>query len=159
MPRIERRQGFATMTRTEGRTLSGIAVPYNSLSHVLEDRARPYRERFVRGALEYSAQTVMLYGHDMGGVPLASVRGQTLRFEESDEGLRFSVDLPESRADISEALERGDLDGSVSIGFIARDDEWNNRTNPSVRTVRGAQLVELSIVQAGAYASAGGTLQ
>ena len=101
----------------------------------------------------------MLYGHDMNSVPLASVRAGTLRFREEPEGLAFSVDLPESRADIREALERGDLDGSVSIGFIASEDEWQNRTNPSVRTVRRAQLVELSIVTAGAYPGATGDMK
>ena len=159
MAKIEHRRTTARTGTDGGRTLSGIAVPYGTLSHVLEDRARPYRERFERGSLQHSDSTVMLYGHDMNSVPLASVRAGTLRFREEPEGLAFSVDLPESRADIREALERGDLDGSVSIGFIASEDEWQNRTNPSVRTVRRAQLVELSIVTAGAYPGATGDMK
>tara|TARA_R100000655_G_scaffold9771_3_gene24084 strand:+ start:1373 stop:1855 length:483 start_codon:yes stop_codon:yes gene_type:complete len=159
MQRIETRASMSVVQMGEGRTLSGIAVPYGQLSHVLHDRARPYRERFERGALNHTDGTVLLYGHDMQGVPLASVRGSTLAFTETDAGLAFSATLPESRADITEALQRGDLDGSVSIGFVAREDEWQNRTKPSIRTVRNADLMELSIVMSGAYQNATGVLK
>ena len=157
--KIETRSAGGMLQVGEGRTLSGIAVPYGSLSHVLHDRARPYRERFQRGALAHMESTILLYGHDMSGVPLASVRGSTLSFSETEAGLSFSATLPESRPDIREALQRGDLDGSVSIGFVAEEDTWQNRTNPSVRTVRRAKLHELSIVLSGAYPKATGVFK
>ncbi len=159
MPKIERRQLTITAASTDGHTFRGTAVPYGQLSHVLEDRARPYRERFKRGSIKHDASTVLIYGHELGAVPLGRVGSGTLRFGETDAGLQFEADLPEARADIVQALERGDLDGSVSIGFIADADTWNNRTNPAVRTVQAATLVELSIVNRGAYASAKGNLQ
>jgi phage head maturation protease len=151
MRKIERRFIATARTSTDGRrTLAGTAVPYDGMSHVLRDRPRPYRERFTRGALEIG-----------DGVPLAAVRSGTLRFRETDQGLEFEADLPEARADIREALERGDLSGAVSIGFYLREggDEWNNRTNPAVRTVRAAELVELSIVPEGAYPTAKGSFK
>jgi HK97 family phage prohead protease len=162
MRKIERRFIATARTSTDGRrTLAGTAVPYDGMSHVLRDRPRPYRERFTRGALEIGDGVTMQYGHDLDGVPLAAVRSGTLRFRETDQGLEFEADLPEARADIREALERGDLTGAVSIGFYLREggDEWNNRTNPAVRTVRAAELVELSICREGAYPAAKGSLQ
>lgn len=156
---IERREiELVPIEPANPRTLRGIAVPYGALSHVLNDRAKPYRERFDPGSVEYDDRTVMAYGHDLSGVPLGRVGAGTLAFQETAEGLAFSVELPESRADIVEALRRGDLDGSVSVGFIAKDDRWQNRTNPAVRTVRSAILVELSICHAGAYPTAQGII-
>ena len=142
-----------------GNTLEGVAVPYGNLRHVLNDRARPYRERFQRGAIQSDSSTLLLYGHDMNSGPLARVGAGTLTLEEREDGLHFSAQLPESRADIIDALRRGDLDGSVSIGFIANDDTWNNKTNPAVRTVRAATLIEVSIVPSGAYPDASGDLK
>ena len=157
---IERRQ---TQIRVEpsqddagGLVMRGIAVPYGELSHVLRDRPRPYRERFQPGAVSTSADTVLIYGHDLSNVPLARVGADTLRFDESDDGLSFEARI--APGPVATALERGDLDGSVSVGFILDRDTWQNRTNPAGRTVHAATLVELSVVMAGAYESAKGTV-
>lgn len=140
-----------------GLTLAGVAVPYGTLSRTLHDRPRPYRERFNRGAVAVSDSVVMLYGHDATGVPLARVGAGTLRFRDAADGLRFEADLPPGP--VATAIERGDLDGSVSVGFMLDEDEWQNRTKPAVRTVRAATLVELSVVMVGAYESAKGAIQ
>lgn len=139
-----------------GLVLRGIAVPYGELSRMLHDRPRPYRERFMRGALTTGADTVLIYGHDLDTVPLARVGAGTLAFEDTDAGLAFEARL--APGPVATALERGDLDGSVSVGFVLERDEWQNRTNPAVRTVHAATLVELSIVMAGAYAAARGSI-
>lgn len=145
-------------TAVDGNTLSGIAVPYGESSRVLYDRPRPYRERFERNALAVGDSVSLLIGHDPSNIPLGRVGAGTLRFSDSPEGLRFEADLPASRADVITALGRGDLDGSVSIGFISQRDSWGNKTNPALRTVQAATLLELSIVPAGAYEKAKGNL-
>lgn len=86
---------------------------------------------------------------------MARVGAGTLQFEESPNGLMFRAVLPESREDIREALRRGDLDGSVSIGFVCEDDEWVHGSAASLRTVRSGEIVELSIVSQAAYAARG----
>ena len=144
------------MATSEGVRFEGIAVPYNSTSVTLRDRRRPYKERIHPGALKWDGSTVLLTQHDQRGIPLARVSAGTLRFTESSEGLRFEADLPESRSDIREALRRGDLDGSVSIGFVCHDDDWVHGNTTSLRTVRRADLIECSIVTAGAYPAASG---
>ena len=158
--KICRRTLTATKSlRTEaGNILEGVAVPYNRLSYpIMDEGTRPFRERIRAAALRFDGTTVMHIQHDRTGVPLARVGAGTLTLEESDEGLRFRAELPESRTDVLEALERGDLDGSVSIGFIVDDDEWTHTETSSLREVTAGRLVELSIVTAGAYAGAVGT--
>ncbi len=140
----------------DGNTVSGIAVPYNSSSVLLRDRPRPYRERFAPGAFPEIGEHVALFvGHDHRSLPLARVGAGTLSFSESEEGLRFTATLPDSRSDVLEAISRGDI-GGVSIGFNSDDDEWNHRrgNTPSDRVVKSATLYELSLVTAGAYPKA-----
>ncbi len=143
--------------KIEDNTLTGIAVPYGKMSAVLRDKSRPYREIVEPGSLKWDERTVMYTQHDHRGIPLARVGSNTLRFSESAEGLRFSASLPESRVDVREALERGDLDGSVSIGFVVDKQEWSNYGKSSVRRVTRGHLIELSIVANGAYSQAAGT--
>jgi HK97 family phage prohead protease len=154
MQTIHRRvMPVGTMTN---RTIEGIAVPYRSLSCVLRDKPRPYRERMEPRAMQIDDSVSMFIQHEPNAVPLARTGAGTLRFEEREEGLGFSCDLPECREDVAEALRRGDLDGSVSVGFIVSEggDTWtHSRGAPSIRTVRSARLVELSLVCAGAYGS------
>lgn len=144
------------MATSDGVRFEGVAVPYNATSVTLRDKRRPYKERIAPGALKWDGNTVMLTQHDQRGIPLARVSSGTLRFTDGADGLYFEADLPESRTDIREALQRGDLDGSVSIGFVCNDDDWVHGKSTSLRTVRGAELVELSICSQGAYAGARG---
>ena len=141
-----------------GNILEGVAVPYDRLSYpIMDEGTRPFRERIRAGALRFDGSTVMHVQHDRTGVPLARVGAGTLTLEESADGLRFRASLPESRMDVLEALERGDLDGSVSIGFIVDDDEWTHTETNSLREVTSGRLIEVSIVTAGAYGGAVGT--
>lgn len=155
-PNLEIRTAPGCLKATsEGVRFEGIAVPYNTTSVTLRDRRRPYKERMAPGSLRWSDDTVMLTQHDQRGIPLARVSAGTLRFSDAGNGLSFEADLPESRYDIREALRRGDLDGSVSIGFVCEDDDWVHGKTTSLRTVRKAELIELSIVTAGAYPARG----
>ena len=156
MPELEYRSMTLQAVAVESRTISGVAVPYNSPSQLLNDRARPYREQFRAGAFPVVGPNVALYvQHDHSGVPLARTGANTLSFEEQPDGLRFSAELPESRMDVIEAVQRGDFAG-VSIGFIALSDDWQHRGKgmPSTRVVERAHLYELSLVANPAYPGA-----
>ena len=147
-----------TLTATGTNSIAGIAVPYDRYSHVINGEApRPFRERIRPRALSITDQTVMHVQHDRTGVPLARVGAGTLTFDEAGEGLRFSAILPSTRSDVLEALQRGDLDGSVSIGFIVDEDEWDHHDKQSLREVTKGRLIEVSLVTAGAYPGARGT--
>ena len=154
--KIETRSMTLEGVQVENRTITGIAVPYNSSSQLLNDRPRAYREEFRQGAFPHIGDNVAMYlQHDHKSMPLARTGAGTMRFTESDRGLLFSADLPESRPDILEAVTRGDIAG-VSIGFSAINDDWNHRNSamPSTRIVTKAHLFELSLVANPAYPAA-----
>ncbi len=153
---IEYRSATLADVQVEGKTITGVAVPYESPSQLLHDRPRAYREQFQPGAFPHIGDNVALYlQHDHKSCPLARTGAGTLSFTETPEGLRFSATLPDSRPDIAEAVSRGDVAG-VSIGFTALDDEWNHRSKsmPSSRIVTKAHLFELSLVANPAYPGA-----
>ena len=147
---------LSTKTTTSDNSLSGIAVPYNELSHPIPGAGRSFREKIRPGALTYDENTVMLTQHDQRGVPLARVGAGTLSFRETPDGLEFTAKLPDSRPDIREAFERGDLDGSVSIGFYVEPDgdRWTHGKKSSIREVTSGHIVEVSAVVQGAYRGA-----
>lgn len=141
-------------TTSDGFRIAGLAVPFNQLSHPLPDGGRMFRERIEPNALTWDDKTVLLTQHAHDGVPLARVGSGTMIFENTPDGVRFEATLPESRADVREALERGDLPGDVSIGFYVEDDRWTHAKKGSMRTVTAGHIVELSLVVSGAYPQA-----
>lgn len=155
--KIERRIRTArVMSNPSTGDISGIAVPYNEASSPLPGAGREFREYMQPDALEVSDDTVLILQHDQTGVPLARVGAGTLRFTEGESGLMFMASLPSNRTDVHEALERGDLDGSVSVGMYVDEDEWTHGKEQSIRKVTKGRLVELSLVVRGAYDGARG---
>ena len=98
----------------EGRRLRGV-IPYGVESRDLGG----LREVMERGSLAQAA-------------PLISSRPSTTRafrsrafpttlsVEDRDDGLHWSLELPESRADVREAVERGDLRSTSWRMVVAR---------------------------------------
>tara|TARA_R110000824_G_scaffold92242_1_gene223990 strand:- start:74 stop:553 length:480 start_codon:yes stop_codon:yes gene_type:complete len=153
MPMLEIRSAAVAL---ESADLVGVAVPYNEWAEIRE-RGVSFRERFLPESVEVRDDVTLRIGHGAGGVPLARVGAATLSFTQSQEGLLFRASLPESRADLREALARRDLDGSVSIGF--RDVRDTKRIVPRskvayLRDISSAVLDHLSIVERPAYAGA-----
>ena len=107
--KLETRLLSTTTTATSANELTGIAVPYGQLSHPIQGAGRSFREKMKPGALTYDDNTVMLTQHDQQGIPLARVGAGTLSFRETKDGLEFTATLPDSRPDLREALERGDM--------------------------------------------------
>ncbi len=144
-----------TTSQSDDLQISGTAVPFDKLSHPIEgERGRAFREKIEPGSLTWDDRTVLLVQHDQRGIPLARIGSGTMTMENGPDGVRFRATLPQSRSDVREALERGDLSGDVSIGFIVEDDRWLHGKTGSVRTVTSGHVVELSIVSNGAYPDA-----
>lgn len=142
-PRIERRT--ASDLRPQGRGLAGRVASYGT-----ETRIGGFREVIERGAFAESLASgrdiLALADHDPAKV-LARTKSGTLRLAESDAGLDFELDLPDTShaRDLLALAERGDL-GGCSFGFsVPRDgDTWDG----DLRTLRRVDLAEVSIVQA-----------
>jgi len=142
------------------KVLTGLAVRFNALS---EDLGRFY-ERIAPGAFDASlagnGNLRMLADHDASKI-LGSRSNKSLTLWADTVGLRFRCELPDTSAanDVYELCRRGDL-GEMSFGFRCLDETWSDEPSPedrkqkvSVRTVRAADLFEISAVTWPAYAN------
>jgi len=120
-------------------------VPYDVESRDLGG----WREVIMPGALDGAKLDELVVTVDHAGLPLGRYPG-TLELEDRSDGMHWSVSPPESRADVVEAVERGDLRAGSWRMRVQRD-SWNG----DVRHVHEiAELRDVSIVTAAAYESA-----
>ena len=155
--------------RQDGRSISG-AFPYNSVA-TIANVGRTRKERFSPGAFRYSIEredfdVSLLSGHSFDK-PIASKLAGSLRFDDGQDALRFTAELPieseqpswirDTVLSIRSGLARG-----ISPGFkvppasaVSRAEELIPEPgNPSVmiRQLNDVLLPELSIVVRPAYA-------
>lgn len=159
---LELRRGEAASGRYQ---LRG-AFPYGAVA-VLSDGSRtgkPLKETIASRAFgervdDQQADIHLLAGHDFGR-PLASRKAGTLRLRDTDATLEFEATIPDSVANTTHgrdalALIEAGLAVGLSPGFRlapGRDAEMiEDRGDGILRTVRRAQLFELSIVTMPAY--------
>ena len=159
---ISRRDVTATEQSIDGRTLAGYAAVYGQDSRTIVEHGRQFTERIAPNAfaetLASGADVKLFYNHDPS-MPLARTRSGTLSLTSDRNGLAFTASLPETTLgnDVRALMQRGDLSGEMSFGFIVNRDSWNkNRTE---RLVESAQLVEISIVQDAAYPQTSSSLR
>jgi HK97 family phage major capsid protein/HK97 family phage prohead protease len=145
---VEQRAAPDTL-RVEGRKLRGL-IPYNVESRDLGG----WRERMAPGCLRNADLADLVVTVDHAGVPLGRFP-TTLNTEDGDDGLHWSCELAESRADVREAVERGDLRASSWRMVVARD-HWDGdlRTVEEVRSLR-----DVSVVTTPAYPAASAELR
>ncbi len=128
----------------EGRKLRGL-IPYSVESRDLGG----WREVIEPGALDGAKLDDLVATVDHSGIPLARYP-TTLELEERDDGAHWALSLPESRSDVREAVERGDLKAG-SWRMVVKADEWRG----DVRHINAiAELRDVSIVTAPAYPTA-----
>jgi HK97 family phage prohead protease len=139
---LEERQ--APELEVDGKKIRG-RIPYGVESRDLGG----FREVIERGALNRTKFDDLVVTVDHAGLPLGRFPG-TLELEDRDDGLHWSVDPPNSRADIREAIERGDLKGG-SWRMVVGKDRWED----DVRHVEEIELLrDVAIVTRPAYESA-----
>jgi HK97 family phage prohead protease len=135
----------AESIRVEGRRVHGV-IPYGVESRDLGG----WREVIEPGALRNARLDDLVALVDHAGVPIGR-HPSTLHVEDRSNGLHWSVELPESRSDVREAIERRDLQAGSWRMRVARD-EWRG----DVRHVHEiAELADVSIVTRPAYVLAG----
>jgi uncharacterized protein len=120
----------------DGKRVHGV-VPYGAVADVGE-----FRERIEPGALantDFNRLKVVI-DHQDRGLPLARFPS-TLQLSEKPDGLHWSFQPPESRSDVIEALERGDIAGSSWRMRVARD-RWEGDLR-SITEI--AELVDLTL--------------
>lgn len=134
----------------DGRTVSGIAVPYGEIT----EHAPFGAERFLPGSLKKTVNdrraaknAMKVFRSHQYDVPI----GHVMTWDDQPEGLHVTVRLADTTAGRAAAEEAhaGTLD-SFSIGFRAIKD----RVTDGVREVVEAALHEISLVALPAYAGA-----
>ena len=139
---LHKRQ-VAHVAREGPRKLAGLAAVYDR-----ETEIGGVRERIARGAFERTlstdAEVLAFVDHDSGKL-LGRRSVGTLRISDSDAGLAFEVDLPETTLgrDVLALAERGDL-GGMSFGFVIP--KGGERRDGNVRLLTQIDLREISVV-------------
>ncbi|NTF48508.1 HK97 family phage prohead protease [Rhizobium rhizogenes] len=157
MTTIEKRLAVEGLQAKTGRTLSGYAIMYG-----VESRIGDFTESFAPGSVTKTLRDrpnqrdiVGLVDHDASQL-LGRQASGTLRLQDTPKGLAFEIDLPPTPLgdEVLALAQRGDL-GGVSFGFIATAEDWQG----DKRTVKEAQLLEISIIKAhAAYQDTASTL-
>lgn len=133
----------AGVRRDGPRKLAGLAAIYDRETDIGETR-----ERIARGAfadtIRGDAEVLAFVDHDAGKL-LGRRSAGTLRLSDSNEGLAFEIDLPETTLgrDVLALAERGDL-GGMSFGFTIP--KGGERRDGNVRVLTQIDLKEISVV-------------
>jgi hypothetical protein len=132
-------------------TIDGYAAVFNSLSEDLGG----FREQILPGAftgcLKNEPDVRCLFNHNESRI-LGRTKSGTLTLDEDDRGLHYACDLPDTQyaRDLATSIERGDID-QCSFGFYCLDDDWAMMDETPVRSVKSAELFDVSPVTYPAY--------
>lgn len=152
MIKCELRDSSAANIRAESDEIkvSGYAAVFDQVTSI----GGWYNEIIERGAFKdaiINDDVVFLINHD--GLPLARTRSNTLILREDDHGLFMETELDPSDPDVASIvpkMKRGDLD-KMSFGFLPTVQEWDESGDIPLRTIKEAQLFDVSIVTSPAY--------
>lgn len=158
---MERRstlQPVAVTKRADGKsTITGYAAvfyregeagtEYNLWDDLVERIAPGAFDR----ALKEKHDARGLYNHDPANL-LGRVSSGTTRLTVDAKGLRYEIDLPDTRAgqDVAALIERGDLSGS-SFAFMPRKVTYSVGDQLDVRTIEDVDLFDVGPVTYPAY--------
>jgi len=149
---------FNIDTRTEKRddgstTITGHAAVFDKMSSDLGG----FREIIAPNAFKdvLNDDVRALVNHDPS-LLLARTTSGTLNLEQTDEGLQYTFDVPDTTygRDLVISMERGDITQS-SFAFTIEDDSWETTEDGEVRTINKIkQLYDVSPVTYPAYPDA-----
>lgn len=131
------------------RAIGGYAAMFNRLSSNLGGFVERVAPTAFNGARGRDWPNVRArYNHDPAMLLGTSAAG-TLRLQIDDTGLLYEVDPPQSRADVLELVERGDIrHSSFAFRTVGTDgDEWGTSDQGyPMRTLVNVQLVDVAPV-------------
>ncbi len=156
MAERERRVVTVPMEAREGegepRTLAGYAALYNSETRIGSFFREVIEPGAFRAALARQDDVRALFNHDANYV-LGRTAAGTLRLEEDERGLRYTVTLPDTQAgrDLWTSVQRGDVSQS-SFAFSVDAEEWRElKADLPLRVVKDVTLFDVSPVTYPAY--------
>jgi HK97 family phage prohead protease len=136
----------------DGKTLIGYAAVYNRRSLDLGGFVEVVQNGAFDDILKSVPDVIARFNHDPNIVLGRSSSG-TLKLYSDSKGLRYEVQLPETRADIAELIRRGDVRGSSFAFSVTRDGQtWDRAQTPQVRSIsRFSGLFDVGPVVTPAY--------
>lgn len=139
---------------TEKRTVGGYAAKFDKPSQNLGGFIETIDVRaFNRAKGNDFPDVLARYNHD-DNLLLGTTAARTLRLDVDSTGLVYEVDVPQSRGDVYELVERGDVTkSSFAFRVIGDDgDEWGlSDQNFPMRKLLSVDLVDVSPVNTPAY--------
>lgn len=152
-PQSERRVWTPELRAQEDGIISvgGYAAVFNQDANI----GGYFVERIAPGAFSEAIgrdDVVFVFNHDQGTVMARSSAGN-LTLEEDAKGLRMSAELSLEDSDVqrvSAKMRAGNL-SKMSFAFFADLEEWDDRPDTPIRTIKRASLVDVSVVTMPAY--------
>lgn len=132
-------------------TIGGYAAKFNRMSQNLGGFVEQIDPLFFNGSRgDGWPDVIARYNHDQNMV-LGTSNAGTLRLSLDNMGLLYEADLPSSRADVYELVQRGDVNKS-SFAFIAAEDDWGVTDQGfPLRTLIAGRLIDVAPVNTPAY--------
>jgi HK97 family phage prohead protease len=132
-------------------TIGGYAAKFMRMSQNLGG----FVEQIDRGFFNKSRGdgwpgVVARYNHD-DNMLLGTSGAGTLRLSLDEIGLGYDIDMPSSRGDVYELVQRGDVRQS-SFAFVAFEDDWTTTDQGfPLRTLVSGRLIDVAPVNTPAY--------
>jgi hypothetical protein len=136
---------------SDARTIGGYAAKFDRMSQNLGG----FVERIAPGFFNKSRGdgwpgVVARYNHD-DNMLLGTTGAGTLRLGIDEIGLSYDIDMPQSRGDVYELVQRGDVRQS-SFAFVAFEDDWSTTDQGfPLRTLISGRLHDVAPVNTPAY--------
>lgn len=146
---VEVRAGAA-----DRRAVGGYAAKFNQRSKNLGGFIEMVTPSFFnRDRGNGWGEVICRYNHD-DNMLLGTIAGRTLRLSIDELGLLYEADLPQSRSDVYELIQRGDVaKSSFAFRLYPEGDEWGLSPDEGypLRSLVSGQLVDVSPVNIPAY--------
>jgi HK97 family phage prohead protease len=138
--------------------VTGMAVPYNEASEDLGGFREMFKPDAFDETLKSSAEIRAGVEHDFGKKLARRSKG-TLELDNRQDGLHVAITLPKTSvgSDAEEEVRAGLLDG-MSIEFRDAEADWTGRGDDTVRIVKRAKLVGVTLTGYPAYPQTAGTV-
>lgn len=132
-------------------TITGYAAVFNSRTSIGDCWDEVISPGAFRETLASGQDVLALYSHELERL-LGRRSSGTLRLVEDDKGLKVEIDLPDTTdgRDVWTLVKRGDLKG-MSFGFCVTRQEWDETTDPALRTIMAVDLREVTVTADPAY--------
>lgn len=132
-------------------TIGGYAAKFNRMSQNLGGFVEVIRSEFFNKSRGDGWPGVLARHNHDDNMLLGTTGAGTLRLAVDEIGLDYAVDLPQTRADVYELVQRQDVRQS-SFAFIAFEDDWTTSDQGfPLRSLISGRLIDVASVNTPAY--------